>query len=54
VLADDCTDYCHEFGGEGETSGEKVKVVNPGNFSKDKSFAVLYPTVGQVQPSKAT
>jgi hypothetical protein len=30
---------------------ETVKVVNPGNFSQDYSFSVIYPFIDMVNPS---
>ena len=31
---------------------ETVTIINPGNFSNDRSFVVIYPTRNQVEPSK--
>lgn len=35
-----------------ETERKNVHVVNPGSFTADGSFAVIYPHVGKVEPSK--
>lgn len=44
VLGDVCADYAHKI--------EDTFVVNPGNFSKDYSFGVIYPVIEVIQPSK--
>ena len=68
VLADECEDYhytvpvnghkstFHDVKKIGNENAEKeletVTVLNPGNFSYDKSFTVIYPLTGEIQPSK--
>lgn len=55
ILADDCIDYYHQIPVETEYKDEPqqtVHVVNPGNFSYDRSFVLLYPEREEVQPSK--
>jgi len=44
VLGDICSSY--------EKTVDGCVVLNPGNFSKDFSFVVLYPLLGKVEPSK--
>jgi len=44
VLGDLCNFY--------EQQIEGTYVLNPGNFAKDFSFAVMYPLLGKVEPSK--
>ena len=71
VLADECEDYYYQipvnghkttFHDAGQKMGNEdgmemkcVTVVNPGSFSSDRSFTVIYPTKGEhgeVEPSK--
>ena len=68
VLADECEDYSYNVPVNGhKTTFEQtqsnlgtdkssdiptVTVVNPGNFSNDRSFMIIYPEDGEVQPSK--
>ena len=68
VLADECEDYSYpvpvnghktsfhdisQLGNEDQMGLKTVTVVNPGNFSTDRSFSVIYPLKNEVQPSKA-
>ena len=63
VLADECDDYTytipvnghkttyHDVSKLGNEDAQKVKTVtilNPGNFSKDGSFSVVYPLTNEV------
>ncbi len=43
VLGDVCSPY--------EKEVEGTFVINPGNFSKDFSFVVVYPVIGKIEPS---
>ena len=54
ILADDCWDYYHKIPVEtlDDEPQKLVHVVNPGNFSIEKSFTVIYPATDDVQPSK--
>ena len=54
ILADDCAEYHHEIQVNGHSDEDQtiVHVINPGNFSLEKSFVVIYPTTNDVQPSK--
>lgn len=57
ILADDCADYHHRLGldsafSSGDGGQKEVHVVNPGNFSLERSFVVIYPASEDVQPSK--
>ena len=47
VLADTCEDYevRSEFG------NSEVNIFNPGNFAKEKSFALLYPHANKIELS---
>ena len=63
VLADECKDYYHVFD---ESYGKvippedpkfgkikrKIHVLNPGNFSYDFNFTVIFPCRDEVSPSK--
>ncbi len=42
IIADECEDFSYRFHVEEGT--DPVQVLNPGNFSKDKSFVLLFPT----------
>jgi len=40
--------------GDTEKTTETVHVFNPGNFSIDQSFSVIYPITEQVEASKVS
>jgi hypothetical protein len=52
VLADECYDYHYEMRSQENSDSKVCHVLNPGNFSHDQSFTVIYPHSGIVQPSK--
>jgi len=48
ILADECNDYyysipLYEISPDEQTQQKTCHVLNPGNFSSDRSFVVVYP-----------
>ena len=57
VLADECQDYHYqlpisEATQDGMAEQKTCHVLNPGNFSMDQSFVVIYPFSATIEPSK--
>ena len=67
ILADECSEYNYEVPindnqslqdskpkllDENMNDFQTIHVANPGNFSIDRSFVVIYPLKGVVEPSK--
>lgn len=47
ILADECGDYYHQIPcalNDDVEDSRSVHVINPGSFSQDQSFVVIYPT----------
>ena len=57
ILADEVEDSYNKFTlnelNDFQGKSDKViHVINPGNFATDSSFTVVYPYIGQVDPSR--